>query len=87
MKRLAAIGLVLAAGLGLSACGSHPATKSYIDGWNAQVLINTEQTIWTTCNEAYKADDLPYGNDLWSDFKAGCDAAGVLATQTYQATH
>jgi len=83
VKRLAAIGLVLAAGLGLSACGSHPATKSYIDGWNAQVDINTRNIPWT-CSVEYESY---YSNDFWSDFKAGCDAAGFDATQTYQATH
>lgn len=90
MKRIAAIGLVLAAGLGLSACGSHPITQSYIDGWDAKAQANagdaTGVAVYpdSSCSDVF--DGLSNGSDIRSDFEAGCQDAGST-TQDYNSSH
>ena len=91
MKRIAAIGLVLTAGLGLSACGSSSSpTASYLDGWNETAALNGHPYGWyldgtaifpgLSCNAIY--DYLANGYDLRSEFISGCEAAGKT-TQSY----
>lgn len=94
MKRLVTSGLVLAAGLGFSACGSSshtttdttPHTQSYKDGWNMAVLTNHGDMRYYVghCNHIYDLDSLP--SDLRSEFIAGCKDAGKTL-KTYNSTH
>jgi len=80
MKRIVIVGLVLAAGLGLSACGSHPATQSYIDGWDSKAQFNTYGTS-ANCEDIYLGS-----SDIHSEFIAGCEDAGD-SRQTYAQSH